>query len=267
MQSFDAVIIGTGQAGPPLARRLAAAGQRVAIIERGRFGGTCVNTGCTPTKAMVASAYAAHMARRAGEFGVSIDGPISIDWAQVRARKDAISGASRTAVERSLRTAENVTVLQGDARLSSSRGVTVDGQVLSAGKIFLNVGGRPGIPPIPGIDTVAHLTSDTIMDFEALPAHLVVLGGSYVGLEFAQMFRRFGAAVSVIETAPRLIAREDDEISDWVKRILEAEGIRVVLNATELSVTRHDDGPVLRFSGGEAAGSHLLVATGRRPNT
>ena len=267
MDCYDAIIIGTGQAGPSLARRFAAAGWRVAIVEQGRFGGTCINTGCTPTKAMVASAYAAHLARRVAEFGVTIDGPIGVDWGRVKARKDRIAGGSRTAVERSLRETENVTVIQGHARLVSEREVRVGEQSLRGEHIFLNVGGRPSVPPIPGIKAVPYLTSDTVMEMDTLPARPVVLGGSYVGLEFAQMFRRFGAEVTVVEAAPRLVAREDAEISDCLREILEAEQIRVVLGASELSIVPSDAGFTLRFAGGEAAGTHLLVATGRRPNT
>jgi pyruvate/2-oxoglutarate dehydrogenase complex dihydrolipoamide dehydrogenase (E3) component len=267
MDDYDAIVIGTGQAGPSLARRLAAAGWRVAVVEQGRFGGTCVNTGCTPTKAMVASAYAAHLARRAAEFGVSVGGPVGVDWARVRARKDQIAGASRAAVERSLRQAENVTVVQGHARLVSEREVRVGGQSLRGERVFLNVGGRPSVPPVPGIKAIPYLTSDTVMEVEALPERLVVLGGSYVGLEFAQVFRRFGAEVTVVEAAPRLVAREDAEVSECLRGILEAEQIRVVLGASELSVVPRDGGFTLRFAGGEAAGTHLLVATGRRPNT
>jgi pyruvate/2-oxoglutarate dehydrogenase complex dihydrolipoamide dehydrogenase (E3) component len=265
--TYDAIVIGTGQAGPSLARRLAGAGWRVAVIERGRFGGTCVNTGCTPTKAMVASAYAIHMARRGAEFGFSIGGPVTVDWARIRARKDAIVAPSRAGVERSLRQTTGITVIQDTARFVSAHEVSVGGRVLRSERIFLDVGGRPSVPPVPGLETIDYLTSNTIMDIAALPKRLVVLGGSYVGLEFAQMFRRFGAEVTVVEAAPRLIAREDVDVSDAVKGILEAEGIQVVLGASGLSVERSGDGLRLRFAGGEAIGSHLLVATGRRPNT
>lgn len=267
MDSYDAIVIGTGQAGPSLARRFAAAGWRVAIIEQGRFGGTCINTGCTPTKTLVASAYAAHLARRAGEFGVIVHGPIAVDWQRAKARKDEISGTSRAAVERSLRQAENITVIQGRARLLSNREISVEGKTLRAERLFLNLGGHPSVPPVPGIDAVPYLTSDNIMDIEALPERLVVLGGSYVGLEFAQIFRRFGADVTVIEAAPRLVAREDPEISTCIAQILEAEQIRLVLGASELALVPQNKGFVLRFASGEAHGTHLLVATGRHPNT
>ena len=267
MDTYDAIVIGTGQAGPPLARRLAAAGRRVAIIEQGRFGGTCVNTGCTPTKTMVASAYAAHMARRAATFGVTIPGPVGVDWARIRARKDEVVGVSRAAVERSLRQAKNVQVLQGHARLMSANQVQVNGQILQAEQIFLNVGGHPSAPPVLGLDTVPYVTSDNVGDIDAVPERLVVLGGSYVGLEFGQIFRRFGAEVTIIEAGPRLIAREDPEISANVKEILEAEQICVVLGATDCSVQAKGSEIAVRYAGGEAKGTRLLVATGRRPNT
>ncbi len=266
MDGYDAIIVGTGQAGPSLARRFGAFGWRVAIIEQGRFGGTCINTGCTPTKALVASAYAAHLARRAGDFGLTT-APVEVDWPRVRARKDRIAATSRAAVERSLREAEHVTVIRGHARLVSDREVAVNGRRLRAERIFLNIGGHPTVPPVPGIDAVRCLTSDDVMDVEALPARLVVLGGSYVGLEFAQLFRRFGAEVTVIEQAPRLVAREDADISDCLREILEAEQIRVVLGASDLSVAARDASFTLRFAGGEATGTHLLAATGRKPNT
>jgi pyruvate/2-oxoglutarate dehydrogenase complex dihydrolipoamide dehydrogenase (E3) component len=267
MDSYEAIVVGTGQAGPSLARRLAGAGWRVAVIERGRFGGTCINTGCTPTKAMVASAYAIHMARRGGEFGFSVGGPVTVDWARVRARKDAIVAPGRAAVERSLRQTAGITVIEGTARFISPHEVSIGGRALRGERIFLDVGGRPSVPPVPGLDGIDYLTSDTILEIAAVPAHLLVLGGSYVGLEFAQIFRRFGAEVTVLEAAPRLIAREDADISEAVKKILEAEGIRVVLGASGLSVERRGNDLRLHFADGEAIGSHLLVATGRRPNT
>jgi pyruvate/2-oxoglutarate dehydrogenase complex dihydrolipoamide dehydrogenase (E3) component len=269
MIEYAAIIIGAGQAGPSLARRLAAEGERVAIIERHLFGGTCVNTGCTPTKAMVSSAYAAHMARRAREYGVTISGPVSVDMKQVKARKDAIVRASRDGVESSLRTAENITVLQAHARFVSTTQVTAGAETLQAPRIFINVGARPAVPPIPGLDAVRYLTSSTILDLDHIPEHLVVIGGSYVGLEFAQMFRRFGSAVTVIEAAPRLIGREDPEISDAVRQILQAEGIQVRTGSKTTQVA-----PGIRVSIEDEAGSssaieasHLLLAVGRHPNT
>jgi pyruvate/2-oxoglutarate dehydrogenase complex dihydrolipoamide dehydrogenase (E3) component len=268
MTEFDAIIIGAGQAGPSLARRLAASGNHVAIVERARFGGTCVNTGCTPTKALVASAYAAHLARRAGDYGVAIAGPITVDMKRVKARKEQIVAASRNGVEASLRRTERITVVQGHAQFVSNNEIAVAGEMLRAPRIFLNVGARPAIPSIPGLDSVAYLTSSTILDLDVVPDHLVVIGGSYVGLEFAQIYRRFGSAVTVIEAAPRLIPREDPEISDAVREILEAEGIDIRLNA---KTTRVAAGIRVNVDG--AAGSttidasHLLLAVGRHPNT
>jgi pyruvate/2-oxoglutarate dehydrogenase complex dihydrolipoamide dehydrogenase (E3) component len=271
MTKYDAIIIGTGQAGPTLARRMAGRGLRVAIAERARFGGTCINTGCTPTKALVASAYAAHLARRGAEYGVMIPAPIGIDMKRVKARKDSIVGTSSKAVEASLRATENLTVLQGHARFASAREVAVGDAVLSAERIFINVGGRPSVPPIPGLDRVGYLTSSSILDLDVVPRHLIVIGGSYVGLEFAQMYRRFGAEVTVIEAAPRLIGREDPEISDCVRDILQAEGIAVQLGARTLRVEQGDNGigAIVENATGRRTigGSHLLIAVGRRPNT
>jgi pyruvate/2-oxoglutarate dehydrogenase complex dihydrolipoamide dehydrogenase (E3) component len=202
MGDHDAIIIGTGQSGPSLARRLVAAGQKVAVIERKFFGGTCVNTGCTPTKTLVASAYAAFLARRAGDYGVTIRGPVGVDMKAVKARKDAVAGASRRGVERSLKTLEGCTVYEGHAQFVGTKKVAVDGVVLDADRIFINVGGRALIPPIPGLDQVPYLTNSSMMDVDFLPPHLIVLGGSYIGLEFAQVYRRFGIQVTVIELAP-----------------------------------------------------------------
>ncbi len=193
MTKYDAIVIGTGQAGPSLARRMAGRGLRVAIIDRARFGGTCVNTGCTPTKALVANASADDLARRSAEYGVTISGPVGIDMKRVEARKNNIAGASGRAVENSLRATENLTVIQGHARFASTREESVGGAVLSADRIFINVGGRPSVPPIPGLDEVGYLTSSSILDLDIVPRHLIVIGGSYVGLEFAQMYRRFEA--------------------------------------------------------------------------
>jgi pyruvate/2-oxoglutarate dehydrogenase complex dihydrolipoamide dehydrogenase (E3) component len=271
MQQFDAIIIGTGQAGPPLAARLAKAGMKVAIIERKAFGGTCVNTGCIPTKTMVASAYAARMARRAGDFGVRLQGDVTVDMKAVKARKDAISGQSRTGVEQWLKGLKSCTVYEGHALFLSPREVAVGAEVLRAGKIFINVGGRASVPPIPGLDRVPYLTNSSIMDVDFLPEHLVVLGGSYIGLEFAQMYRRFGSAVTVVEMETRLIAREDEDVSTAVADILQQEGIDIRTNTKCLRV--HGDGKSVSLavdcigSRSEVTGSHLLLAVGRRPNT
>ena len=271
MPQFDAIIIGTGQAGPALARRLVAAGRKVAVIERKDFGGTCVNNGCTPTKTLVASAYAAHVARRHADYGVTVGGPVGVDMKAVKARKDAVVAASRNGVERSLKTLEGCAVFQGHARFVSASAVKVGETVLEAPQIFINVGGRAAVPPLGGLDQVSYLTNSTMMDLDILPAHLIVVGGSYVGLEFAQAYRRFGSRVTVIEMMPRLIAREDEDVSMGVADVLEAEGIALRVGATCLSVARHPDGVAVNVDCTEGApqviGSHLLLAVGRRPNT
>jgi pyruvate/2-oxoglutarate dehydrogenase complex dihydrolipoamide dehydrogenase (E3) component len=271
MRNFDAIVIGSGQAGPSLTARLTAAGMSVAFIERAHFGGTCVNDGCIPTKTLVASAQAAHMVRRAGDYGVCIAGSIDVDMKAVKVRKDAISERSRSGVEKWLRGMQDCTVFWGSARFTGPKQVAVNGEELSAEKIFINVGGRPSVPPIPGLDQVAYLTNTTMMGVDFLPEHLVILGGSYIGLEFAQMYRRFGSAVTVIEVLPRLVAREDEDISAEIAKILEAEGIAVKLGAKALSVARKGNGIAVEIetSTGRARveGSHLLVAIGRRPNT
>ena len=271
MTTHDAIIIGTGQAGPALADRLSRAGQRVAVIERGRFGGTCVNTGCIPTKTMVASAYAARMAQRAAEYGVVLSGPPGIDMVRVKARKDEVSGQSRTGVEGWMRGLQNGTVIQGHARLTGPNSVRVGDETLTADRIFLNVGGRAFVPPLPGLDTVPYLTNSTMMDLDTVPEHLVIVGGSYIGLEFGQMFRRFGSSVTVIEQGPRLIGREDEDVSAAVAGFLEKEGIAIRTNATCISLLRHGDGVAATVDCTAGApvvtGSHLLLAVGRRPNT
>nr|WP_029076909.1 FAD-containing oxidoreductase [Kaistia adipata] len=272
MPAYDAIIIGTGQAGPPLAGRLGAAGQKVAIIERNLVGGTCVNTGCTPTKTLVASAKAAQMARRAAEYGVVLEGAVGVDMRKVKARADAVSGASREGVTAWIERMENCTFHRGHARFADHRSVRVGGDVLTADRIFINVGGRAVIPDIPGIADVPVLTNSTMMDLDVVPEHLLVIGGSYVGLEFAQAYRRFGARVTVFETGPRLIRREDEDVSRAVSEILAAEGIEIVVGAVNLTVGRAPGGGIAVSHDGPnglrtVSGSHLLVATGRRPNT
>jgi pyruvate/2-oxoglutarate dehydrogenase complex dihydrolipoamide dehydrogenase (E3) component len=270
-QSFDAIVIGTGQAGPSMAARIAEAGMKVAIIERGKFGGTCVNSGCIPTKTLVASAYAANLARRGLEYGVAIEGGIRVDMKRVKARKDEISGRSNTGVEKRLRELKNGAVFHDHARFESARTVRVGNEVLEADKIFINVGGRASVPSIPGLDRVPFLTNSSMMDVDFLPDHLVILGGSYIGLEFAQMYRRFGSEVTVIEIGPRLIGREDEDVSDMIRDILKLEGIRIELNAKCVSVERRGDSVALKVDcengPREISGSHLLVAVGRVPNT
>ncbi|MGA3237783.1 MAG: FAD-containing oxidoreductase [Bryobacteraceae bacterium] len=268
--SFDAIIIGTGQAGPSLAVRLAGAGMKVAIIERKLFGGTCVNTGCIPTKAMVASAHAAHIARRAADFGVET-GPVTVDMKLVKARKDAISEKSRIGVESMLRSTPNVTVYQGGARFESAREVSVGAARLTADRIFINVGGRAVIPDLPGLADVSYLTNSSMMGVDFLPRHLLIVGGSYIGLEFGQMFRRFGSEVTIVEMGPRLVQREDEDVSAAIREILEAEGIRIYLGAECISVSKQASGIAMGVSCTEVlpeiAGSHLLLAVGRRSNT
>ncbi len=269
--NFDAIVIGTGQSGPFLAVRMAAAGQRVAIIERGRFGGTCVNTGCIPTKTLVASAYAAHLSRRAGDFGVQLAGPIAIDMKRVKARKDEITGKSRTAVESLLRSTANCTVYQGQARFESTNEVRVGEELLTAPQIFINVGGRAAIPSLTGVAETPYLTNTTLLELDILPRHLVIVGGGYVGLEFGQIFRRFGSEVTIIDKSSRLIGHEDEDVSREVQSILEREGIQVRLNATCIELMNHGEEVGVRVDCTEGApevsGSHLLLAMGRTPNT
>jgi pyruvate/2-oxoglutarate dehydrogenase complex dihydrolipoamide dehydrogenase (E3) component len=268
---YDAIIIGTGQSGPSLARRLVAAGQKVAVIERKLFGGTCVNTGCTPTKTLVASAYAAHLARRANEYGITTGGTIGVDMKAVKARKDAVVGVSQQGVKRSLKTLPGCTVYQGHGRFVGPKRIAVGRSVLSADRIFVNVGGRAFVPPIPGLDRVPFFTNSSILNIEFLPPHLVVLGGSYIGLEFAQVYRRFGSEVTVVELAPRLIAREDEDVSLAVAEFLKEEGIEVRVDANVLGVQKRGDGIAVAVqSSGKTLsieGTHVLVAIGRRPNT
>ncbi|MEA2657596.1 MAG: hypothetical protein QOF64_174, partial [Candidatus Binatota bacterium] len=228
---FDAIVIGTGQAGPALAARLSGAGMKVAIVERNRFGGTCVNTGCIPTKTLVASAYAAQLAGRAGEYGVAIDGSVTVDMKRVKARKDEIAGRSNKGVESWLRGLKNCIVYQGHARFESPRTVQVNDEILEAQKIFINVGGRALVPPMPGLDEVSYFTNSSMMEVDFLPDHLIIVGGSYIGLEFAQMYRRFGAQVTIVEMGPRLISREDEDVSKAIQEILTGEGIVIRLNA------------------------------------
>ena len=270
-ERYDAIVIGTGQAGPSLAVRLAGAGQRVAVIERGLFGGTCVNTGCIPTKTMVASAYAAHLARRASEFGVQLGAPVTVDMRRVKARKDEISGKSRTAVEAWLRGTGNCTVYQGHARFESATEVRVADRLLTAAKIFINVGGRANIPPFPGVADTPCLTNSTLLDLDTLPRHLVIVGGGYVGLEFGQIFRRFGSEVTIIEKSSRPIPAEDEDVSSAVREILEREGIQFRVNANCIALSREKTGVAADVACKEGepqvSGSHLLLAMGRIPNT
>lgn len=270
-QDFEAIIIGAGQAGPSLAGQLTSAGMKVALVERKLFGGTCVNTGCMPTKTLVASAYAAHLARRAPDFGIVIAGPVGVDMARVKARADTVSANARQNVEKWLHGMKGLTVIQGHARFEGPDTIRVGDDLLKAPRIFLNVGGRASIPDIPGVGTVDYLTNTSILQLGALPRHLVVVGGSYIGLEFAQMYRRFGAKVTVVEKGPRLIAREDEDVSEAIRDILTAEGIAIRTNATCIGFKPHQEGVSVDVdcTSGDpvVVGSHVLLAVGRRPNT
>jgi pyruvate/2-oxoglutarate dehydrogenase complex dihydrolipoamide dehydrogenase (E3) component len=271
IQPFDAIVIGAGQAGPSLAGRLTAAGMKVALVERKLFGGTCVNTGCMPTKTLVASAYAAHLARRAAEYGVAIDAPIGIDMKRIKSRADLVSANARTNVETWLRGMDGLTVIEGHARFEGPDSIRAGDNLLKAPRIFINVGGRASIPDMPGVGTVEILTNTSILKLDSVPRHLIVVGGSYIGLEFAQMYRRFGAQVTVIEKGPRLISREDEDVSEAVRDILAAEGILIRTNAACIGFKPHAEGVAVDVdcTSGEplVAGSHVLLAVGRRPNT
>ncbi len=271
IRHFDAIVIGAGQAGPSLAGRLTGAGMSVALAERHLFGGTCVNTGCMPTKTLVASARTAHVARRAADYGVMIGGPVSVDMAKVKARADTVSGNARAGVEKWLRGMERLTVLTGQAVFEGPKTIRVGEEILTAERIFINVGGRVRVPDLPGVDAVPYLTNTRMLALDSVPPHLVVIGGSYIGLEFAQMFRRFGAEVTVVEMGPRLVGREDQEVSDAVRSILEREGIRIRVDATCIGFAPHAEGAAVRVdctSGEpEVIGNRVLLAVGRRPNT
>jgi pyruvate/2-oxoglutarate dehydrogenase complex dihydrolipoamide dehydrogenase (E3) component len=271
MKTFDAIIIGAGQAGPALAGRLTQAGMSVAFVERKLFGGTCVNTGCTPTKAMVASAYAAHTARRAADYGVVLDGPVRVDMKTVIARREAIVAKSRNGVESSLRDNPRCTVFTGTATFESPHTVRVGDDLLEAKRIFLNVGGRAVVPDLPGVHEVPFLTNTSLLALQTLPEHLIIVGGGYIGIEFGQMYRRFGSEVTIIEMASRLVKHEDEDVSAAVLDILEGEGIHVRLNSECIHLAPHADGVSVGVhcdSGDpESIGSHVLLAVGRTPNT
>jgi pyruvate/2-oxoglutarate dehydrogenase complex dihydrolipoamide dehydrogenase (E3) component len=268
--SYDAIVIGTGQSGPYVTSRLAAAGMKVAVIERKVFGGTCVNTGCIPTKTMVASAYAARVAARAAEYGVEA-GPVRVDMKRVKARKDEVSRQSRVGLEDWLGHMENCTVYRGHARFESTHEVSVGAERLGADKIFINVGGRALVPDMPGLGEIEFLTNSSVMSVDFLPKHLIVVGGSYIGLEFGQMFRRFGSEVTVIEMGPHLIGREDEDVSTAVREIVEHEGVQVRLNAKCISFARRGGELAANVDCTDGAphvqGTHVLLAVGRRPNT
>jgi len=270
-QSFDALIIGAGQAGPPLAGRLTAAGMRVALIERHLIGGTCVNTGCTPTKTLVASAYAAHLARRAADYGVLIAGAIAVDMKRVKARADAVAANSRNGLEAWLRSMEHLTVFHRQACFENANTLRVGDERLTAPQIFINVGGRARVPEMSGLEEIDYLTNTSILVLDSLPRHLVVVGGSYIGLEFAQIYRRLGAEVTVIEKSRRLVTREDEDVSAAIQQILEAEGIHIRTNAECIAFAPHSEGVSVQVDctegSPEVIGSHVLLAIGRQPNT
>ena len=268
---FDAIIVGAGQAGPSLAGRLTAAGKTVALVERHLFGGTCVNTGCTPTKTLIASARVAHQMRRASDFGVGISGDLSIDMPAVKARMDGVVSNSRNGLEKWLRGMQGCSVYLGHARFESLHEIRVEDSAISAEWIFLNVGGRAIVPNMPGIDRVPYLTNSSMLELETLPRHLVIVGGSYVGLEFAQLYRRLGSAVTVVEKGSRLLKREDEDVAMEIHSVLEGEGIDFRTAATCIRLSpRHPDIAVevdCESGDREIVGSHVLLAVGRRPNT
>ena len=277
MPTFDAIIVGAGQAGPALASRLTAAGQTVAFVERHLFGGTCVNTGCTPTKAMVASAYAAHIARRSHDYGVSIDTEIQVDIKAVNARRDKIVANSRNGVEKSLRSNPKVTVFTATASFESPTTMRVNDTLIEARQIFLNVGCRASIPNLPGIHeadgnpAVPYLENSSLLALNVLPTHLVIVGGSYIGIEFGQMYRRFGSQVTIIEKSGRLVPHEDEDVSACIRSILEAEGITLRTSAECIHLKPNPNGITAgtncKIAEPDITGSHLLLAVGRTPNT
>ena len=269
-KNFDSIIVGAGQAGPSLAGRLTQSGRKVAIVERKLFGGTCVNTGCVPTKTLVASAYVARKAAQAAEYGVAAR-DVSVDMKAVMARKDRVSATSRNDVEGWLRNMANCTVYNGHARFESAHEMRILDETICADEIFLNVGGRAIVPDFPGVDTVPFLTNVGVLGLDTLPSHLIVVGGSYIGLEFAQIFRRFGSEVTVVEKGSRLVFREDEDVSASIKEFLEQEGIHIRLNAECIRLERHGAEVAVavdcREDPSNAVGSHILLAVGRRPNT
>ena len=268
MKTYDAIFIGAGQAGPFLAARMAEKGMKVALIERKYLGGTCVNAGCMPTKTLVASARAAHVARTGGDYGVTISGPIGIDMKVVRKRAETVTMNARNGLIGWFSGMKTMEVIYGHAKFTGARSVEVNGEVLTAPQIFLNVGARPTIPDFPGLADIDYLTSTSIIQLDALPRHLVVIGGSYIGLEFAQMYRRFGAEVTVVERGPKLASREDEDVSDAIEEIIASEGIAVHTGAENIAFAKAGDGIAVSISGmQDIEASHVLVATGRTPNT
>jgi pyruvate/2-oxoglutarate dehydrogenase complex dihydrolipoamide dehydrogenase (E3) component len=263
---FDAVVIGAGQAGPALAARLGAEGLKTAIIERKLLGGTCVNVGCIPTKTLVGSARAIHMARRGAEYGFS-SGNVKVDMQAVKARKDGVVKNSSDGLAGWIGGMKNVTLIRGQARFTAPRTLDVGGKTLHADKIFINVGGRATVPDIPGVKDVPYMTNSQMMELDEVPDHLIIVGGSYIGLEFAQMYRRFGARVTVIEKFPKLLPREDEDVVAEIRAILEREGVEIFLGAEDLKVTKSGNRINVKFGEQSIEGTHLLLAVGRIPNT
>src|SRR5438132_4168937 len=269
-ERYDAIVIGAGQAGGPLSTALARAGYRTALVEREHVGGTCINEGCTPTKTMVASARVAYLARRAADYGVKT-GPVEIDMIRVRQRKRDIVDSFRSSSERRITGTPGVDLLRGEARFMAPKTVRVDGDELAAERIFINTGARPSRPPIPGLDSVPSLDSTSIMELDAVPEQLIVLGGGYVGLEFGQMFRRFGSKVTIVQMREQLLSREDPDIAAEVTKILQQEGVEVLLKAKAQRV-RQSEGRLkieIRIEDQQRTieSTHLLVATDSVPNS
>jgi len=266
IERYDAIVIGAGQAGPAMAARLGSEGLKTALIERKLLGGTCVNNGCIPTKTLVGSARAIHMARRGGEYGFAA-GEVRVDMPAVKRRKDSVVRQSRDGLAKWIGAMKNVTLIEGQARFTAPRTLDVGGRALQAEKIFLNVGGRASVPEIAGLKDVPFLNNNSIMDLDRVPEHLVIIGGSYIGLEFAQMYRRFGAKVTVVELAPKLLPREDDDVAAEIRAILEREGVSIFLSAKNLRFKLDSDRINVEFEGQSINASHVLLAVGRLPNT
>ena len=266
-EKFDAIVIGSGQGGTPLSTALANAGMRTALLERSHVGGTCINEGCTPTKTMVASGRVAYLARRSADYGIA-SGDVAVDMAKVRQRKRDIVDSFRSGSQKRLEGTANLSLMFGQASFTDSRTVRVEGRTLTAEKFFINAGARPAVPELPGLQDVSFLNSTSIMELDVLPDHLLVLGGGYVGLEFGQMFRRFGSRVTIVHNGKQLLGREDRDVADAVAAILREDGIEVLLDAQTASVGRQNGEIRLALEGGRVvSGSHLLIAAGRTPNS
>lgn len=269
IQKFDAIVIGTGQSGPYLAKSLCENGSKVAIIEQARFGGSCINYGCTPTKALVANAKIAHSVRQAKRFGINID-QFRIDYKVIKERKDALVKDGTEWVKNSLQSTKGCTVLEGHASFEGPHRIKVGQQLLEGNQIFINVGARANIPQIPGLQKIPYLTNVSLLDLDDIPEHLLIMGGGYIGLEFAQIFRRFGSKVTIIQRNPYVMPKEDQNVSNAIKEILEKEGIEFYTNATQLAILPESrEGNIFIQLGKDqtVSGTHLLVATGRIPNT